>query len=67
MGSDAIALSLRQRGMEEAMAYVSYDQAPSAGTLPRINAPRLAWARLAMIATCVAFWVGVAFAIRAIF
>jgi hypothetical protein len=49
------------------MAYVSYDQASSAATIPRINAPRLAWGRLAMIATCVAFWVGVAFAIRAIF
>jgi hypothetical protein len=67
MAFDATALSLRQRGKEEAMAYVSYDQAPSARAIPRVNAPRLAWGRLAMIGTCVAFWVGVAFAIRAIF
>ena len=48
------------------MAYISYDQAPSARAIRRINAPRLAWGRLAMIGICVVFWAGVAFAIRAI-
>jgi hypothetical protein len=67
MAPDAIALSLRQRGKEETMAYVSYDQAPSVGATSRITAPRLAWGRIGMIGASLAFWIGLAFAIRAIF
>lgn len=49
------------------MAYVSFDQAPSVGVIPRINAPRLAWGRIGMVAFSLAFWVGAAVTIRAIF
>jgi hypothetical protein len=49
------------------MAYVSYDHAPSTGTMSRIKGSRLDWSRPAMIAACAAFWLGVAFVIRLIF
>ncbi|WP_425994445.1 hypothetical protein [Caulobacter sp. DWR1-3-2b1] len=49
------------------MAYISFDQAPAAGRISRIAAPRLAWGRIGMLAFCLAFWVGLAFAVRAIF
>jgi hypothetical protein len=49
------------------MAYVSYDRAPSVGAASRITGPRLAWGRLAMVGFSLAFWVGLAFAIRVIF
>jgi|GEM_PF-5178598 len=49
------------------MAYISFDQAPSAGAVRKIAAPRLAWGRIGMVAFSLAFWVGLAVAIRAIF
>lgn len=49
------------------MAYVSFDQAPSVGATPRLNIPRLAWGRIAAIGVSLAFWVGLAFAFKALF
>jgi hypothetical protein len=49
------------------MAYISFDQAPSAGAVRGITAPRLAWGRIGMVAFSLAFWIGLAVAIRAIF
>lgn len=60
MARGAIAFSLLKRGAEEAMAYISYEQASSA-------APRFAWGRLGMTAFSLAAWVGLAFAFRALF
>ncbi len=52
--------------MEEIVAYISFDQAPSVSAARKIAAPRLAWGRIAMVGFSLAFWVGLAFAIRAI-
>jgi hypothetical protein len=52
--------------MEEAVAYISFEQAPSVSATRKIAAPRLAWGRIAMLGFCLAFWVGLAFAIRTI-
>ena len=49
------------------MAYVSVERASSVGPVPRINAPGLTWSRLGAIALALAIWVGLAFAIRALF
>lgn len=49
------------------MAYISFDQAPSAGAIRKTTGPRLAWGRIGMIAFSLAFWVGVGLALRAIF
>ena len=49
------------------MAYISLDQAPSLGATVKITAPRLAWGRITMIGVSLAFWVGLALAIRALF
>lgn len=49
------------------MAYISFDQAPSVGAAPRTAAPRLAWGRIAMVAFSLAFWIGLAVAIRVLF
>ncbi|WP_419319724.1 hypothetical protein ACN2C7_02880 [Caulobacter sp. ErkDOM-E] len=52
--------------MEEAVAYISFEQAPSVSAARKIAAPRLAWGRIAMVGCSLAFWVGLAFAIRSI-
>ncbi|MBU4434118.1 MAG: hypothetical protein KKC14_06870 [Alphaproteobacteria bacterium] len=49
------------------MAYVSYEQASSAGTIRRMAAPRFTWGRLGVIALSLTAWVGLAFAFRALF
>lgn len=48
------------------MAYISFEQVPSVGTPRKIAAPRLAWSRIAIVGFSLAFWIGMAFAIRAI-
>lgn len=53
--------------MEETVAYIGFEQAPSVSAARKIAAPRLAWGRIAMVGFSLAFWVGVAFAVRAIF
>jgi hypothetical protein len=52
--------------MEETVAYISFEQAPSVSAAGKIAAPRLAWGRIAMVGFSLAFWVGLAFAVRAI-
>jgi hypothetical protein len=49
------------------LAYVSYDHGSSAAPLRRLAASRLAWGRLGMIAFSLAVWVGLAFALHALF
>lgn len=49
------------------MAYISFDQAPSARAFRKAPARRLAWERIGAVAFSLAFWVGLALAIRAIF
>ncbi len=48
------------------MAYVSFDHAPSVGATSRLNIPRLAWGRIAVVSFSLAFWVGLALVIQAI-
>jgi hypothetical protein len=49
------------------MAYISYDHARSATAAPRFAIPRLNWARLGMVATCIGFWMVAGVAVRLIF
>jgi hypothetical protein len=51
------------------VAYVGYDSGlrPSSGTLSRPARAKLAWGRLAVVATSVLAWVGIIAAVRAIF
>lgn len=67
MVANANASRLQKRGPEETMAYARLDQAPSVGLAPRIRAPRLAWARIAVLTATLGFWIGLITAIRAVF
>ena len=55
--------SSRQRGAEEAMAYVSYDRTVHATTIPQ---RRIAWGRLLALAATLSLWVGVIAAFKAL-
>jgi hypothetical protein len=61
MAFDAHASSLRREAMEEAMAYVSTNHAPSHGAHRKLHLPvsHITLTRIAVLAACGAFWLGV--------